>query len=87
MTSHADYVGHRYRVVEAWGDVPDSITSLIDEPDAYLIYPEFRGAESQQDLMDMTRARIKGGWYMEWAGYVDAVSHNDGSGTDGTLAP
>lgn len=59
---------YAYRVVEVWGDVPEAISRLLNQDDAYLLYPEYRGRESQQDLMDLTTCTHKGGWYMEYAG-------------------
>jgi hypothetical protein len=57
---------YRYRVVETWGDVPAQIADLLGKDDAYLVYPEDRGPESQQDFM--CDGEIVGGWYMDFVG-------------------
>lgn len=57
---------NRYRVVGTWGVVPEQIQSIVGKDDAFLLYPEYRGQDSDQAFTDHGEA--VGGWSMQYAG-------------------
>jgi hypothetical protein len=58
---------YRYEVVETWGDVPDFVSRLVGEADAFLLYSEDRGEWSQQSYWRDADG-IVGGWALERRG-------------------
>ena len=61
---------YRYRVTETWGDVPEQISRLVGEPTGFLLYPEWRGKESEQELWQDGKG-IVGGWALRYANTVE----------------
>lgn len=76
MASYDDVVEHdgrtlyRYRVTEIWGEPPEQISRLLGAEDGFLLYPEDRGDEFQQDFI--SAGEILGGWYCERPSLVAA---------------
>lgn len=65
-----DQTYHRYEVVEVWGDVPEQVSALVGTPESYLLEPEFRGDEYQQNFHRLGEGTI-GGWYCEHRGTME----------------
>lgn len=61
---------YRYRVTETWGDVPEQIGRLVGEPTGFLLYPEYRGIESEQQLWQAGK-EVVGGWTLRYHSQVD----------------
>jgi hypothetical protein len=75
---HASHMGdkaYRYRVIEVWGDAPEQITGLLNNPDGSVV-DYWRGVETTWEVMDFSgkEPKPKYGWAGEYCGVLVAVS-------------
>lgn len=78
MSTKTDRRWYRYKVVEVWGDVPESIADLVAKPEAFLIYPKWKGTGCQENIMNLAEGKVKGGWYMTYVNRCPDPGPDDG---------